>query len=557
MREQFQYRIKMLKKIGSFLAGKRQYAILLFVLQICLSVIEMMKPLLYKGFIDDVIGKKNNVLLPYLLGGYLILLALEMCAQWLKVNSHNQVLFHLLKKMKIAIWRHYEEDTQINATDCSESNDRFAKSPSNQKIILEEDVEKVGTLAYEQSIQYAVSILLILYTSVMMIFVKWSMALLAFISIPLTLFIAFCIGKKEKVLNEENRKNDTNMNAWLHESIDNWKDYRLWGIQKRQKMEYETFQVKFAAYNKRWINYWVARILVIPELKNEFLMKLVVYLVGGYLISARELTIGQLLVFMVYYTYFTQAVQEVANKNAELLENAPYMDRVFEQIKKNNNLRNVKSFHSIERIEMQEVSFGYQSKEILNHWNLQLKKGDMVALDGESGRGKSTCVKLLLKLLHPTSGKILVNGIPLEEITIEDYYQRVSCVMQESMLFDGTIRENLRYAKPEAKEEELLACCEIAGIAKVITSWKDGLDTVIGEKGIKLSGGERQRIAIARALLKDFDVLILDEATSALDTKCEYEVWKKIRVARKDKIIIVITHRDTVKQLCNRVIAVG
>ena len=173
-------------------------------------------------------------------------------------------------------------------------------------------------------------------------------------------------------------------------------------------------------------------------------------------------------------------------------------------------------------VEFRKVHFGYKSYDpVLEDISLEVKKGEMIGLVGASGTGKSTMINLIMHLYEVDDGELLIDGININDLDIESYHSQLGVVLQETFLFTGTILNNIRYAKPDATEEEVIRAAKMANAHDFICKTPDGYNTYLGEKGHNLSGGERQRIAIARAILNDPKLLILDEATSSLDTESE------------------------------------
>ena len=195
-------------------------------------------------------------------------------------------------------------------------------------------------------------------------------------------------------------------------------------------------------------------------------------------------------------------------------------------------------------LSFEDVSFAYDGeKEILHNISFQAPAGSVTALVGTSGSGKTTIAGLAASFLKPDSGKIRIDEIDLKTIKLESYRSKLGVVLQDDFLFEGTIRENILFPRPEASEDELLAAVKAAHVKEFTDRFDDGLDTLIGERGIKLSGGQRQRVAIARALLADPRILILDEATSNLDTESESYIQESLTHLMKGRTTLVIAHR--------------
>jgi ABC-type multidrug transport system fused ATPase/permease subunit len=197
-----------------------------------------------------------------------------------------------------------------------------------------------------------------------------------------------------------------------------------------------------------------------------------------------------------------------------------------------------------------DVSFQYEKgKEVLNHISFEAKPGSVTALVGSSGSGKTTIAGLVASFLKPVSGSISIDGIEVEEIKLDAYRSHLGVVLQDDFLFEGSIRENILFPRPDASEQDLQNAVNSAHVQEFTDRFEDGLDTLIGERGIKLSGGQRQRIAIARAILADPGLLILDEATSNLDTESEALIQESLKDLMQGRTTFVIAHRlSTIRQ---------
>ncbi len=210
----------------------------------------------------------------------------------------------------------------------------------------------------------------------------------------------------------------------------------------------------------------------------------------------------------------------------------------------------------IETIEFKDVTFAYPNTErrILDHFNYVIHKGDQIGIAGESGAGKSTLLRLLLRFYAPSEGQILINSIPLNQISFSELHQRIAFLEQDTYLFDMTIAKNIGIAKPEASMEEIKDAARRAGIAEFIDTLPDGYDTDMGQMSARLSGGERQRIGIARILLRNPDICLMDEPSSALDALHEKELLHTLKTAYAGKTLLLISHRGSTLTGCNRIL---
>ncbi len=270
--------------------------------------------------------------------------------------------------------------------------------------------------------------------------------------------------------------------------------------------------------------------------------------IGGYKIMMDELTVGQFLTFTFLLGLMIAPIVQMSNIGSQLTEALAGLDRT-EELMNFVAEANVKNrdivLESIDGVmEFSNVSFAYEEdKEVLHDVSFDVPAGSVVALVGSSGSGKSTIAGLAASFLTPQKGIISIDGKDLSKIELNSFRQHLGVVLQDDFLFEGTIRENILFPRPEASESELKRAVQTAYVDEFTDRFEDDLDTLIGERGIKLSGGQRQRIAIARAVLADPKILILDEATSNLDTESEALIQKSLAELTKGRTTFVIAHR--------------
>ncbi len=270
--------------------------------------------------------------------------------------------------------------------------------------------------------------------------------------------------------------------------------------------------------------------------------------IGGYKIMMGQITIGDFLMFTFLLGLMVAPIVQMSNIGSQLTEALAGLDRTEElmnitaEINEEDRTILLENIHG--DIVFNDVSFAYEEdKEVLHNINFEVKPGNVVALVGSSGSGKSTIAGLAATFLTPTSGIITIDGQDLSKVHLSSYRQYLGVVLQDEFLFEGTIRENILFPRPLATEEELQLAVKAAYVNEFTDRFEKGLDTLIGERGVKLSGGQRQRIAIARAVLANPKILILDEATSNLDTESEALIQKSLATLTKGRTTFVIAHR--------------
>lgn len=283
--------------------------------------------------------------------------------------------------------------------------------------------------------------------------------------------------------------------------------------------------------------------------------------IGGYFMMGGTMTTGEFMSFTLLLGFMIAPIVQMSDIGSQLTEAMAGLDRTQELMnmpeEDDPTVRTDKVESIIGNIEFSDVSFSYEeNKEVLHNITFSAPAGSVTALVGSSGSGKSTIASLAATFLTPNSGMITLDGKDLSKVNLSSYRKHLGVVLQDDFLYEGTIRENILFPRPNATEEQLLAAVQGAYVNEFTDRFEEGLDTVIGERGVKLSGGQRQRISIARALLADPKVIILDEATSNLDTESESFIQKSLQELMKDRTTFVIAHRLSTIQKADQILVI-
>lgn len=276
--------------------------------------------------------------------------------------------------------------------------------------------------------------------------------------------------------------------------------------------------------------------------------------IGGWMIMEGEMTFGDFLAFTLYLGFMIAPIVQMSNIGSQLTEAFAGLDRTEEimntPLESDDRERTIEMRQIKGEIKFDRVSFAYESgKEVIREVSFEAPAGSVTALVGTSGSGKTTIAGLAATFLTPDSGQITLDGVDLQKVTLDAFRSQLGVVLQDDFLFEGTIRENILFPRPDASEELLEQAVHAAHVQEFTDRFEDGLDTLIGERGVKLSGGQRQRIAIARAILADPKILILDEATSNLDTESETLIQASLKELMRGRTTFVIAHRlSTIRQ---------
>jgi ABC-type multidrug transport system fused ATPase/permease subunit len=278
------------------------------------------------------------------------------------------------------------------------------------------------------------------------------------------------------------------------------------------------------------------------------LVSAVVMFMGAHRILAGTMTLGTFLTYTIFLGLLVAPVFQIVAIGTQITEAITGLERtreiLDEKMEDEAPGRVVRLPRVSGQVVMEDVSFAYDTgKEVLHDINFHAEPGTVTALVGPSGAGKSTIIGLIAAFYVPSAGRVLVDGIDLSTVKLESYRTQLGVVLQETFLFDGTIRENVAFARPDASEAEILAACRIARVDEFAEAFEQQYDTVVGERGVKLSGGQKQRVSIARAILADPRILILDEATSSLDSESEALIQEGLRYLMRGRTTFVIAHR--------------
>jgi ABC-type multidrug transport system fused ATPase/permease subunit len=276
--------------------------------------------------------------------------------------------------------------------------------------------------------------------------------------------------------------------------------------------------------------------------------------VGGYMIMQHQLTIGDFISFTLFLGFMIAPIVQMSNIGSQLTEAFAGLDRTEELMnmtpEDDGSVRTIKIGPIRGDIEFRDVSFAYEEgKEVVRNITFSAPSGSVTALVGTSGSGKTTIAGLAASFLSPQGGKITTDGVDMSAVSLDSYRSQLGVVLQDDFLFEGTIRENILFPRPQSSEQQVKSAVKAAHVDEFSERFENGIDTLIGERGVKLSGGQRQRIAIARAILADPRILILDEATSNLDTESEAYIQESLRGLMKGRTTFVIAHRlSTIRQ---------
>ncbi len=400
------------------------------------------------------------------------------------------------------------------------------------------------------------TILMMVGAVIMMSIMDWKITLVALAVAPLIFFISYVSRMNFRRRFSAQWILEDKSNNQLQDVLSGIRVVKSFGREEYQSGKFLEINSRFAEKISQNEKFWSTFNPAVGLLLG--MTSLIVTYFGGRNVIGGTFTIGQLSQFVGYTAILMGPLSWISMFPRQLVQTVTSIERIHDVLDSATEIPagSQKPVEEIRgKVGFDHVMFGYKAYEpVLEDITFDIEAGEMIGIVGASGAGKSTLINLLIRLYDPDAGSITIDGKPLSSYDKRDYHAQIGVVLQETFLFSGSIFENIRYARPDAKEEEVMQAARIANAHDFITRFPDGYNTKVGEKGVNLSGGERQRIAIARAILSNPRILVLDEATSSLDTETEFQIQEAIHRLTKDRTTFAIAHRLSTLRKSDRII---
>ena len=422
----------------------------------------------------------------------------------------------------------------------------------NQKVgqlmsRITNDLFEICELFHHGPEDIVISVIKFVGTFIILCMINVKLALVACAVIPIMFVYAFTLNKKMKRAFKRNRAKIADINARIE---DNLSGIRVVKSFANEHIELEKFKEGNDGFLRSKRNSYQYMGIYHSGLNGFMnLITVVVIVAGGIFITKDIIKIADLITFLLYINNFTEPVNKLINFTEQFQNGITGYERFAEMISIEPDIKDDTATKEPEelrgRIEFENVSFKYEddSQNVLANVNLKVAEGDYVALVGSSGAGKTTLCSLIPRFYDVTGGAIKIYGMDIKDIKLKSLRRNIGIVQQDVYLFTGTVKENIRYGRPDATDEEIIEAAKNANAHEFIMGLPDGYDTFIGQRGVKLSGGQKQRLSIARVFLKNPPILIFDEATSALDNESEKVVQDSLESLAKNRTTFVIAHR--------------
>ena len=540
--ERSQAREVSLRRIAAlFTPYRRQLAIVIAII-VGSSIVAMASPFLLRAVIDRALPTQNLSLLSWLVVGMVgvaaVTAVLGVVQTWISTKVGQQVMHRL----RTDVFTHLQRQSIafFTRTRTGEVQSRITNDIGGMESVVTSTASSIAS-----NLTTAVA------TAVAMAVLSWQLSLVSVLVMPPAIYLTRQVARMRRAITAQRQRELADLNVTIEEGLS------IGGVLLSKTMGTGASLVqRFTASSARLIDLELR-----SELAGRWRMAsmsvifaaipAIIYLSAGLPITRGHLTIGTLVAFTALQSSLFRPLMGLLNVGVTLTSSLALFARIFEYLDLPVDVADpvdpvrLDSRAVTGHLRFEDVTFAYpgSATAAVAGVNLDVPAGTTVALVGETGSGKSTLASLVARLYDPTGGRVTIDGIDLRRLRLADLAQLVGVVSQETYLMHTTVRENLRHAKPDATEEEIVAAAAAAQIHELIVSLPDGYDTVVGSRGHRFSGGEKQRIAIARTLLRNPRILVLDEATSALDTETERAVQQAFDRLAEGRTTITIAHR--------------
>ena len=531
----------LLKRIFSYLVPYWKQMVLVLAFIVLSSIMGLLPSVLTGRIIDEGLINRDMRMLIILI---VFSLGVTLGANLIRVGEsylNNWIAQHITYDMRNKMYRHLQQMSQKFFT-TNNQGDIITRMTSDIS-----GVERVVTSTFTSILSNSITLIVAV---VIMYRENWILATVGVLVIPLFTIPTRWAGKTRWELTQDAQECNDQINGILNEtlSVSGQLLVKLFGKEEYEYNRYKDVNHKMISLNLKesMAGRWFMVII------NTFssVGPMLLYLVGGILMMKynSDLTVGDITVLVALLGKMYGPVNSLLNIQVEWIRSMALFTRIFEYFDMPIEIKNadnpIKPAKVEGNVEFKNVEFSYDGeRKILKDINFELKSGNSIALVGPSGSGKSTIANLIPRLYDVCGGKITFDGVDVRSLDLEWLRDKIGIVSQETYMFNGTIKENLLYAKPDATDEELMEACRKANIDDFILKQEKGLDTMVGNRGLKLSGGEKQRLSIARVLLKDPALLIFDEATASLDSISEKKIQDAINPIIDSRTSILIAHR--------------
>ncbi len=541
----------MLKRFFRYYRPYKGLFILDFTCAVLAGLLELAFPVAVNEVIDKIMPQKEfRIILMACLALFLFYI-LNTILQYIVVFFWHKLGVNIETDMRKELFAHLQTQPY-----------EYYDNQKTGKLIsrLTTDLFEISEVAHHGPEDIFITIMTLVGSFLLMLHTHVRLAVATFALLPLITIALVFFNKKMTKVNTRIYENLGEFNAGVEASVS--------GIRVTQSFANEGFESeRFAglseAYRQSKIVFY--RVMAVSSAYNYLLIRLInlfTLIFGSYYVIQGELTNGQFVGFILLANVFVRPIEKVNNMIESYPKGIAGFKRLTEELDKQPNIVDRPDAVVVKDLKgdilYQNVSFSYaEGKQVLDHIDLAIHPGETVAFVGQSGSGKTTLCNLLPRFYDVTDGAITIDGMDIRQMTLKSLRNQIGIVQQDVFLFPGSIRENIAYGRLDASDEEIMAAAKLAHLDGVLAQMPAGIETQIGERGVKLSGGQKQRVAIARMFLKNPPILILDEATSALDTETEQVIQESLNSLAKGRTTLIIAHRLASIKHASRIVVVS
>lgn len=543
-------KVSVLKAFKTIIWPKRNLVLIGLILIVISKAASFVAPLSLKYLMDDIIPNKDIEFLKLLVGIVIIAILVQAITSFLLTRILSVQAQFLISELRAQVQK------QILSLPI-----RFFDNTKSGELVsrIMTDVEGVRNLIGTGLVQLVGGTITAVVALILLLRISVSMTLFTLIPLAIFAVIALKAFKIIRPIFRNRGKINAEVTGRLTETLGGVRVIKGFNAEEQEAKVFESGVHRLYQNVKKSLT-----ATAFMTSSSTFLLGVAttgIMGIGGYKIMLDELTIGEFLTFTFLLGLMIAPIVQMSNIGSQLTEALAGLDRTEELMNKTAEAQEKNRTIQLDSIKgdmvFDDVSFAYEEdKEVLHNISFEANAGEVIALVGSSGSGKSTIAGLAASFLNPDLGKITIDGKDLSKVDLNSYRQFLGVVLQDDFLFEGTIRENILFPRPNASEAALKKAVKAAYVDEFTDRFDEGLDTLIGERGIKLSGGQRQRIAIARAVLANPRILILDEATSSLDTESEALIQKSLAELTKGRTTFVIAHRLSTIRKANQILVI-
>ncbi len=504
-------------------------------------------PFMLKPVIDDIFVNKNRLMLNLFPPVVIVIFLIQGLSMYFQEYLMNYVGNKIIQKLRDRLY--------FRITDLPIA---FFHNEKTGVLIsrVTNDVNIINNMVSSMITGSLRDLFTIIGLTFVIFYRDWQMAIIALIVLPMAYFPIISLGKKVRRVTSGTQKAMGDLTTMLHETFAGNKIVKAFGMEDYEKKRFSQKTDVLFKFQMKAVRFKALSPPVMEFLAGVGIAIVIWY--GGMRVISGQSTAGTFMSFLAAVIMLYDPVKKISKLNNTLQEGLAGADRVFDILETTSTIVEASNPKHLSRhpheVNFEDVFFGYGEEMVLKEINLKVKAGEIIALVGTSGGGKTSLANLIPRFYDVSRGKICIDDHDLRDVSLRSLRDQIAIVTQEPILFNDTVRQNIAYGNPQATDEEIATAAKSAYAFDFIESFQDGFDTVIGELGSRLSGGQKQRICIARALLKDAPILILDEATSALDTESETVVQKALENLMKGRTTFVIAHRLSTIEYAHRII---